>query len=58
VVPFLPYLKEIRKLGITAGISIELEYSPDPDRIVDWVEEAYQAAARLLSQAGIERNGR
>jgi hypothetical protein len=58
VVPFLPYLREIRRLRIPAGISIELEYSPDPDRIVEWVEEAYRASVRLLAQAGIERNGR
>src|SRR6185503_7840650 len=58
VVPFLPYLREIRRLEIPAGISIELEYSPDPDRIVEWVEEAYRASVRLLAQAGIERDGR
>lgn len=55
VVDFLPYLREIRDLGIDGAISIELEYSPEPERIVEWVTEAYQAADRLLHEAGIGR---
>jgi D-psicose/D-tagatose/L-ribulose 3-epimerase len=51
VVNFAPYLREIKALGIDGAISIELEYSPEPDRIVDWVREAYQAADRLLAEA-------
>lgn len=51
VVDFPPYLREIKKLGIDGAISIELEYSPEPDKIVDWVREAYQAADQLLRQA-------
>lgn len=53
VVPFEPYLREIKELGIDGAISIELEYSPDPDRIVEWVEEAYRATDRLMRQAGL-----
>jgi sugar phosphate isomerase/epimerase len=53
VVDFPPYLREIRALDIDGTISIELEYSPEPDKIVDWVREAYQATDRLLSQAGL-----
>ena len=42
VVDFAPYLEAIKGLGLDdATISIELEYSPEPDRIVDWVREAY-----------------
>jgi sugar phosphate isomerase/epimerase len=56
VVPFEPYLREIAALGITDGaISIELEYSPQPDQIVEWVEEAYAATNRLMQLAGIPR---
>jgi len=43
VVDFIPYLKEIKALGIDGAISIELEYSPQPERIVEWVREAYEA---------------
>jgi D-psicose/D-tagatose/L-ribulose 3-epimerase len=55
VVDFVPYLKEIAALGIDGAISIELEYSPQPDRIVDWVVEAYRATDKLMKEAGISR---
>ena len=53
VVDFGPYLREIKALGIDGAISIELEYSPEPDRIEEWVREAYTATDRLLAQAGM-----
>jgi sugar phosphate isomerase/epimerase len=55
VVDFGPYLKEIRDLRIDGAISIELEYSPEPGKIVEWVTEAYQATDRLLHEVGIRR---
>ena len=54
VVDFLPYLREIRDLGIDGAISIELEYSPEPDRITDWVREAYEATRKLMAEAGLD----
>jgi hypothetical protein len=30
------------------AISVELEYSPEPERIVEWVAEAYRETDRLL----------
>lgn len=53
VVPFRPYLEEIKRLEIDGSISIELEYSPEPERIVQWVEEAYRETDRLLRQVGL-----
>jgi D-psicose/D-tagatose/L-ribulose 3-epimerase len=53
VVPFGPYLREIKALEIDGAISIELEYSPEPEKIVEWVREAYVAAARLLKEANL-----
>jgi D-psicose/D-tagatose/L-ribulose 3-epimerase len=53
VVPFEPYLREIKDLEIDGTISIELEYSPEPERIVEWVREAYQATADLMRAAGL-----
>jgi sugar phosphate isomerase/epimerase len=55
VVDFAPYLEAIKRLelGESAAISIELEYSPEPDRIGDWVREAYDATARLMRSAGL-----
>jgi D-psicose/D-tagatose/L-ribulose 3-epimerase len=54
VVDFAPYLRAIKALGIDdATISIELEYSPEPDQIEAWVREAYSATATLMSQCGL-----
>jgi sugar phosphate isomerase/epimerase len=55
VVNFGPYLKEIAALGIDGAISIELEYSPEPEKIVEWVTEAYRETDKLLKAAGIAR---
>ncbi len=54
VVDFPPYLNQIKTLGIDdATVSIELEYSPEPDQIENWVREAYQATATLMRNAGL-----
>jgi sugar phosphate isomerase/epimerase len=53
VVDFVPYLREIKALGIDGAVSIELEYSPQPEKIVEWVREAYEAADRLMRQVGL-----
>jgi D-psicose/D-tagatose/L-ribulose 3-epimerase len=53
VVDFAPYLREIKALGIDGAISIELEYSPEPAKIVEWVREAYRETDKLLQQAGL-----
>lgn len=53
VVKFGPYLQAIKELKMDGAVSIELEYSPDPKKIVEWVEEAYQGTARLMELAGL-----
>lgn len=53
VVQFEPYLREIRALDIDGAISLELEYSPQPDKITEWVMEAYQATEKLMMAAGL-----
>ncbi|HXG10069.1 MAG TPA: sugar phosphate isomerase/epimerase [Gemmataceae bacterium] len=53
VVNFGPYLREIKDLGIDGAVSIELEYSPEPEKIVEWVREAYQATDRLMREVGL-----
>ncbi|QJW98288.1 sugar phosphate isomerase/epimerase family protein [Frigoriglobus tundricola] len=55
VVDFVPYLREIAALGIDGAISVELEYSPEPGKIVEWVTEAYRETDKLLRTAGIAR---
>jgi sugar phosphate isomerase/epimerase len=53
VVPFAPYLREIKALGIDGAVSIELEYSPEPAKIAEWVREAYTATDKLMAEAGL-----
>jgi sugar phosphate isomerase/epimerase len=53
VVNFEPYLKEIKALNIDGAISIELEYSPEPNNIEEWVQEAYRETDTLLQSVGL-----
>jgi len=53
VVDFPPYLRALADTGFSGTVSIELEYSPEPDKIVDWVREAYTSTDRLMSALGI-----
>ena len=53
VVDFPPYLRAIKGLGIDdATVSVELEYSPEPDKIVQWVEEAYRETDKIMRELG------
>ena len=53
IVKFEPYLQAIKELKIDGVVSIELEYSPDPKRIVEWVTEAYTQTDRLMQMVGL-----
>lgn len=53
VVDFIPYLREIKALNIDGAVSIELEYSPEPDKIAEWVAEAYRETDKLLQEVGL-----
>ncbi|MDQ2776064.1 MAG: sugar phosphate isomerase/epimerase [Acidobacteriota bacterium] len=53
VVDFPPYLKALSEAGFDGTVSIELEYSPEPDKIVDWVREAYQSTSEIMKTLGI-----
>lgn len=53
VVKFVPYLQAIKDLKMDGVVSIELEYSPNPAKIVEWVEEAYRETARLMEMVGM-----
>jgi sugar phosphate isomerase/epimerase len=52
-VNFPPYLKALAESGFNGSVSIELEYSPEPDKIIDWVREAYESTNRMMSGLGI-----
>jgi D-psicose/D-tagatose/L-ribulose 3-epimerase len=54
VVDFRPYLEAIKQLDLKdAAISIELEYSPEPAKIVEWVAEAYEKTSALMRATGL-----
>ncbi|MEE2640548.1 MAG: sugar phosphate isomerase/epimerase family protein [Planctomycetota bacterium] len=52
VTPIQDYLGAIRDTGFDRTVSIELEYSPEPERIVEWVTEAYQKTDEIMSALG------
>lgn len=52
VVPIIRYLEALRDIGYNRTVSIELEYSPQPDKIVDWVKEAYDQTAAMMEKLG------
>ena len=53
VVDFVPYLRALKVVGFDGTVSIELEYSPEPAKIVDWVTEAYRETNKLMQGLGI-----
>ena len=48
VTPIKEYLAAIRDTGFDKTVSIELEYSPEPDKIGEWVEEAYSETDKIM----------
>lgn len=54
VVPFEPYLREIKDLNLgDRALSIELEYSPEPAKIVEWIEEAYRETDKWMQKLAL-----
>jgi D-psicose/D-tagatose/L-ribulose 3-epimerase len=56
VVPFRPYLQALADADFTGTVSIELEYSPEPAKIADWVKEAYESTNQIMTGLGIRSN--
>jgi len=53
VTPIKEYLAAIRDTGYDGTVSIELEYSPDPDKIVEWTQQAYDGTAAIMHELGV-----
>ena len=53
VTPIKEYLAAIRDTGYDGTVSIELEYSPDPEQIVEWATEAYTSTAQIMRELGV-----
>jgi D-psicose/D-tagatose/L-ribulose 3-epimerase len=52
ITPIQDYLLAIRDTGFDRTVSIELEYSPEPEKIVEWVTEAYEKADEIMQVLG------
>ncbi len=50
--PIREYLSQIHRTGFDGAVSLELEYSPEPDKIVEWVAEAYRETDRIMKAVG------
>jgi D-psicose/D-tagatose/L-ribulose 3-epimerase len=50
--PIIDYLRVIRDTGFDRTVSIELEYAPDPAKIVEWVTEAYEKTDAIMKTLG------
>ena len=48
----------MKAAGFDGTISIELEFAPDPDKIVDWVTEAYRETDKLMQARGLRNSYR
>ncbi len=53
VTPIRDYLAAIQQTGFDGVVSIELEYSPEPDRIREWVQEAYRETDAIMQSLGV-----
>jgi D-psicose/D-tagatose/L-ribulose 3-epimerase len=53
--PIQDYLAQIQKTGYDGVVSIELEYSPEPDKINEWVGEAYRETDKIMRNIGARR---
>ncbi len=55
--PLRNYLAALGEAGFEGVISLELEYAPSPDQIVQWVTEAYEQTAAMMSDLGVRAAG-
>lgn len=53
VVPLMDYLSALKAIGYDGGIQMELEWSPEPAKIVEWVTEGYTSTARMMKELGM-----
>jgi D-psicose/D-tagatose/L-ribulose 3-epimerase len=53
VTPIKDYLQAIVDTGYEGTVSIELEYSPDPGKIVEWAQRAYDGTAAIMREIGV-----
>lgn len=55
VTPIREYLQAIVDTGYEGTVSIELEYSPEPEKIVEWATRAYEGTAAVMREIGVRQ---
>ena len=50
VVPLKKYLEALKEIGYTGAIQMELEWSPEPAKIVEWVTDGYNSTAQMMRE--------
>ena len=53
VVPLKKYLAALRDIGVECPVSIELQWPSDPNKIREWVFEAYSQTAKMMDELGV-----
>jgi D-psicose/D-tagatose/L-ribulose 3-epimerase len=53
VTPIKEYLQAVVDTGFAGTVAVELERSPNPERMVELVEEAYRETARIMAELGV-----
>jgi D-psicose/D-tagatose/L-ribulose 3-epimerase len=56
VTPIKEYLAAVLATGFSGAVSVELEYSPQPELAVEWVTEAYRETARIMAELGVRKH--
>jgi D-psicose/D-tagatose/L-ribulose 3-epimerase len=51
-VPLLEYLRVLKEIGFDDTIAVEIEWSNQPGRILEWIEESYCETDKLMKQIG------
>jgi D-psicose/D-tagatose/L-ribulose 3-epimerase len=54
--PIAEYLQAIVDAGFAGTVSVELERSPEPDRMAELVEDAYRGATAIMAQLGLRKD--
>lgn len=53
VVNFEPYLKMLENIGFDGTVSVELEHPREPEKIVEWIKEAYTTTNSIMQKLNI-----
>jgi D-psicose/D-tagatose/L-ribulose 3-epimerase len=55
IIPLREYIKALKEIGFEGPINVEIEWTPYPDKIHEWVRDAYTASTKMFEELGIPR---